>query len=149
MVPEFQIVVDSGEPIGLARFWSQALGYVMEDNSHLVQRMLDIGAADENDYTIVDGRKAWKLLCAIRHPSDPVEPSTGGGLGRRILFQYVPEAKTVKNRMHLDLRVGPELRADEVARLVRLGATEVRTVEAHGSRFVAMRDPEGNEFDVQ
>ncbi|QVQ52699.1 hypothetical protein J4H86_02385 [Spiractinospora alimapuensis] len=149
MAHEFQIVVDSGEPIALARFWASTLGYVMEDNSDLVQRMLDIGAAGEDDYTVVDGRKAWRLLSAIRHPDDPVEPSTGAGLGRRILFQHVPESKTVKNRMHLDMRVGPERRSEEVARLVALGATEVRTVEEHGSRFVSMRDPEGNEFDVQ
>ena len=74
----------------------------------------------------------------------PVEP----GVGRpSILFQKVPEAKTVKNRVHLDLR-GASM-ADEVERLRRLGAT-VLAERSLGDdvRWTVMADPEGNEFCV-
>lgn len=63
--------------------------------------------------------------------------------GPRLFFQQVPEAKTAKNRVHLDVR-GPE-RAAEVERLVALGASV--TDDGH-ERFTVMVDPEGNEFCV-
>ncbi|MGI8693584.1 MAG: VOC family protein, partial [Geodermatophilaceae bacterium] len=63
--------------------------------------------------------------------------------------QAVPEPKTVKNRMHLDLSVGPDARDSEVTRLEGLGATVLAHVDADGSQHVTMADPEGNEFDVQ
>lgn len=61
----------------------------------------------------------------------------------------VPEPKSVKNRLHLDLRVGGDRQAAEVARLEALAARVLRHVDDRGSRHVAMADPEGNEFDVQ
>jgi hypothetical protein len=64
--------------------------------------------------------------------------------GPNIWFSRVPEGKTAKNRIHLDLRA-PGAIADEVARLERLGATAVQRHEAH----TIMQDPEGNEFCVQ
>ena len=75
----------------------------------------------------------------------------------RIFFQQVPEAKTVKNRLHLDIRAAPGLRGDdrlaalevECDRLVALGATRVQRFEAEpyvGDGFIVMQDPEGNEF---
>ncbi len=80
------------------------------------------------------------------------------GVGPRIYFQQVPEGKTVKNRVHLDLNIGGGFgtpqderrrRIDaEVDRIVRLGARQARTVEERGGYFVNMFDPEGNEFDV-
>ncbi len=80
------------------------------------------------------------------------------GTGPRISFQHVPEGKTVKNRVHLDLNIGggfgtpqgerrPRMDA-EVDRIVRLGARQARTVEERGGYFVNMFDPEGNEFDI-
>ena len=65
---------------------------------------------------------------------------------RHLLFFKVPEAKTVKNRMHVDLatrEVEPE-----IARLVALGATEIEHREGNGTRWVVMNDPEGNEFCI-
>ena len=62
-----------------------------------------------------------------------------------LLFLKVPERKTVKNRMHLDLR--PEDQAAEVARLEALGARRVSVGQGEVS-WVVMADPEGNEFDV-
>lgn len=149
MALDYQITMDCAEPLELSRFWASALGYLAEDNSALIEQVAAQGLATEDDYTVVDGRRAWITLAAIRHPDDPVHAFTGAGLGRRMLFQQVPEAKTVKNRVHLDLRSGPEGRDAEVARLEALGATVVTVIEEPGASHVCMLDPEGNEFDVQ
>jgi len=83
------------------------------------------------------------------------------GVGPRLLFQKVPEGKTAKNRVHLDVNVGAGLeRADRpercrarAAELVELGATELRVFEGEegpGPGFwIVMADPEGNEFCLQ
>ncbi len=60
----------------------------------------------------------------------------------------VPEAKTVKNRVHLDLLVGPEAHDAEVERLVGLGASVVGVHDGDEGRWTLLADPEGNEFDV-
>jgi hypothetical protein len=69
------------------------------------------------------------------------------GTGWPMLFQAVPEGKTVKNRLHLDLRP-PVSMAAEVERVTALGATTFGYVEEHGSFWTVMLDPEGNEFCV-
>jgi Glyoxalase-like domain len=97
----------------------------------------------------VDGRPAFRTLQAVRDPGDPVQEGTGIGLGRRLLFQQVPEPKTVKNRLHLDVHAGPDRRDAEVARLRELGAEVLREVKEPGTEHVVMTDPEGNEFCVQ
>ena len=61
-------------------------------------------------------------LCAIE----------AGCGGRRLLFQQVPEPRTVENRLHLDLHAGPDLRDGEVARLRELGATVLQEVKYQG-----------------
>ncbi len=82
-----------------------------------------------------------------------------GGRGPRLYFQRVPEAKTQKNRGHLDLNVtgGPsaaplEARRGqvnaEVERLLGLGATKLRVGEELGQYWVVLQDPEGDEFCV-
>jgi predicted enzyme related to lactoylglutathione lyase len=72
------------------------------------------------------------------------------GSAPRMLFIPVPEGKTAKNRLHLDLVPTDSTRDEEVARLLGLGAT---TVEDHrnadGSGWVYLTDPEGNEFCVE
>jgi hypothetical protein len=62
-----------------------------------------------------------------------------------LIFVRVPEAKTVKDRLHLDFR--PDDQAAEVARLEALGATRVDVGQADAS-WVVLADPEGNEFCV-
>ncbi len=69
------------------------------------------------------------------------------GRTRGIFFQPVPEPKTTKNRVHLDLRPTGSM-AEEVERLKVLGATERGFIEEGGSFWTQMRDPEGNEFCV-
>jgi catechol 2,3-dioxygenase-like lactoylglutathione lyase family enzyme len=66
--------------------------------------------------------------------------------GPRLVFHQVPEAKTVKNRLHLDLISGEF--AAETDRLLSLGATRVTDVEQGGARWTTFTDPEGNEFDL-
>lgn len=67
-----------------------------------------------------------------------------------ILFIRVPEAKTVKNRVHLDWQPTERSRDDEVERVIALGAKlheDHRTADGRG--WVTLRDPEGNEFCVE
>jgi predicted enzyme related to lactoylglutathione lyase len=74
----------------------------------------------------------------VRLPSGPV-----------LLFELVPEGKTVKNRVHLDLSP-PTTRDEEVLRLEGLGATIVGDERRpDGTGWVVMTDPEGNEFCVE
>ncbi|MFD4948152.1 VOC family protein [Streptomyces sp. NPDC058239] len=149
MTLDWKLVIDSADPHAQAAFWGEALGYLAEDNSALVERVLGLGAAPEEATVLVDGRRAWRDLVAVRHPDDPYDKESGIGLGRRLLFQRVPEAKTVKNRLHLDVHAGPERREAEVTRLEGLGATVLRRVEEPGGTWTVLADPEGNEFCVQ
>jgi hypothetical protein len=76
------------------------------------------------------------------------------GDGPRIFFQRVPEGKTVKNRVHLDVRAAPGLADDarrarlreEAERLVGLGATRLYERDEPGEFWITLQDPEGNEF---
>jgi hypothetical protein len=149
MTLNWKIVIDCADPQAQAVFWAAALGYVVEDNRVLVERLLTAGAIPPDAVVTIEDRRAFRTLQAIRHPDDPVQESTGIGLGRRLLFQQVPEPKTVKNRLHLDLHAGPDHRAGEVARLRELGATVLHEIREPGTEHVVMADPEGNEFCVQ
>jgi predicted enzyme related to lactoylglutathione lyase len=80
--------------------------------------------------------------CALLSGADPVE----GGM----LFQRVPEGKTVKNRVHLDLQPTDRTRDEEVERLLGLGATLVDDRRRpDGTGWAVLADPEGNEFCVE
>jgi Glyoxalase-like domain len=72
--------------------------------------------------------------------------ATDPARGPRLSFQKVPEGKTVKNRLHLDLR-SDEFEA-ESERLTGLGATALRSFERPAFRWTTFTDPEGNEFDL-
>lgn len=145
----WKLVIDSADPHAQADFWAAALGYEVEDNSALVERLLGAGAVPAELTVESHGHRAFRDLIAVRHPDDPYEEASGTGLGRRLLFQRVPEPKTVKNRLHLDLHAGPERREAEVARMEGLGASVLRQVKEPGGEWVVMTDPEGNEFCVQ
>ena len=76
-----------------------------------------------------------------------VSPDTG----HHLLFIEVPDTKTVKNRLHLDLRPHTGTRDEEVARVVGLGATEIDDQRDHygpSIGWVVLADPEGNEFCI-
>ena len=119
------VVFDAAHPASLARFWAAALdGYAVApyDDEEL-ERLRAKGINDPED-----------------DPSVLVESATPGA--PRLFFTLVPESKTAKNRVHLDLRAADV--EGEVARLIGLGATEIARVED----WVSLADPEGNEFDV-
>ncbi|MGW8531687.1 MULTISPECIES: VOC family protein [Nocardiopsidaceae] len=112
-------------PASLARFWAAALdGYEVApyDDGEL-ERLRREGIEDPED-----------------DPSVLVQPVSGAA--PRLFFNKVPEPKSAKNRVHLDLWA--EDVGAEAERLVRLGATRTARIED----WVAMADPEGNEFDV-
>lgn len=144
----WKLVIDSADPQHQAAFWSEALGYELEDNSRLVERLLEQGVIDESVSVDFQGRKFFRDATATRHPEDPFDPDSGTGLGRRLLFVRVPEPKTGKNRLHIDVHSGPAGRAATVARLESLGATLIRHVEEAQGQWSVLTDPEGNEFCV-
>ncbi|WP_406202156.1 hypothetical protein OH807_23365 [Kitasatospora sp. NBC_01560] len=145
----WKLVVDCADPHAQAAFWAAALGYTVEDHSALIENLLTAGAITPDLVTEAGGRPAWRTLAGVRHPDEPFDPVSGTGLGRRLLFQAVPEAKTVKNRLHLDLHPGPDARDAMVEKLTALGATVQQHVEQPGGEHTVMADPEGNEFCVQ
>jgi Glyoxalase-like domain len=115
-------------------------------------------------HTSVDCRNAyelaewWKAVLGYADlPDDPNEPGHPECMildlesGHRILFIEVPEEKSVKNRLHFDLRPRTGTRDQEIDRLLGAGATQVadhRGIYGPGSGWVVLADPEGNEFDV-
>jgi len=140
MATDVQIVIDSADPHTLADWWAEALGWQVEAQEEaFIRRMVESGAASEADTTTHRGAMVWRTGAAVTSP-EPGRP--------RVLFQLVPEAKTVKNRVHLDLHVGPERRDDEVARLVGMGATEQYRESQGPFSWATLTDPEGNEFCV-
>jgi hypothetical protein len=116
------VVIDSRHPASIARFWAAVLdGYQVApyDEAELA-RLRAKGILDPED--------------------DPTVLVEAPGTLPRLFFQLVAEPKTVKNRVHLDLRCDSV--AEELARLVELGASVVSEHEDH----LVLRDPEGNEF---
>ena len=135
------VVVDCSDPDRAATFWAAALAYEkLEYPPKMRQDLLDGGLTEED---LLDRAVA-------------VDPS---GEGPRLFFQRVPEPKSVKNRVHLDVNATPGRRATkaevdaEVERLKGLGATVIRQHDQawgpHLEYHWIMLDPEGNEFCVQ
>ena len=100
----------------------------------------------------------WKsLLGYVDVADDPNEPGDtecmilDPGTGHSVLFIEVPESKTTKNRIHLDLRPREGTRDAEVSRVLAAGATQVedlRGTYGPGTGWVVLADPEGNEFCI-
>ena len=139
-----QVVFDAADPGALAVFWASALaerGYAVPAPPG--------DFADWPAFLAANGvpEERWNDASAIEADGHP-----------RIFFQKVPEAKTLKNRVHIDLLAGggPSVPLDEqrqrvaaeVARLETLGATKVEEHADLGVHWAVMRDPEGNEFCV-
>ena len=140
-IKKFQVTFDCAEPERLARFWCEVLGYVVPPPPKGFVTWDDFKRSLPSDQ-----RDAW-FAC--------VDPS---GVGPRLYFQRVPEGKAVKNRVHLDVRVGTGLVGKErlaaleaeCSRLVPLGAVHVRTLyaDAENESCIPMLDIEGNEFCI-
>jgi hypothetical protein len=142
MAYDFQVAVDCADPHALADWWADALGWTVEpSDEQFIRRMIDEGHATEDDTTTHNGALVWKEAAAISHPDDP-----GRGPRRRILFQRVPEPKTVKNRVHLDVRVGAGNVEAELARLTANGAMFLHRGRQGPHTWVTIADPEGNEL---
>jgi hypothetical protein len=141
MAYDVQVVIDSADPHALADWWADALGWQVEPSDEdFVRKMISEGYASEEDTTTHNGTLVWKDGAAINHPG-------GRESGRpRILFQLVPEPKTVKNRVHLDLRPDVEDGEGEVQRLVGKGATILHRGRQGPHTWVTLADPEGNEL---
>ena len=146
MAVSYQLVIDCTSPERLVRFWAEALHYVP--------------APAPQDFDSWDD-----FYRSIGVPEDelgggPDSISDPNGEGPRIWFQVVPETKSIKNRLHIDVNAsgGREFPLDirrerveaEATRLESLGARRLPTVHEEGLDHyaVAMSDPEGNEFDV-
>ncbi|GAA4733765.1 VOC family protein [Pedococcus ginsenosidimutans] len=138
-VKQVQVTFDCAQPERVARFWCEVLGYVVPPAPPGFDSWDDFNAslpADKQDSA---------FAC--------VDPT---GAGPRLFFQRVPEGKVVKNRVHLDVRVGTGLVGEErlaaleaeCARLLPLGATRVRllTADEENESCLVMQDVEGNEF---
>jgi Glyoxalase-like domain len=146
MAVRFQLVIDCADPDRLSRFWAEALGYELQPPPE--------GFATWDDYWRHVGVPEEELGVGADCIIDPA------GGGPRIWFQVVPETKTIKNRLHLDVSVGGgrsvpladrRQRVDaEARRLAELGATMVSPLFTEGIDHYgfAMKDPEGNEFDI-
>ena len=139
---EVQVTFDAHDPGALSRFWAEAIGYPLQDPPRPFESW---------DQAL----EAWGVPEDHRNDASAlVDPE---GTGPRIFFQKVPEGKTAKNRLHLDVRAAPGLEGDErmaaleaeCDRLVGLGATRVQRFEPDppmSGGFILMQDPEGNEF---
>jgi catechol 2,3-dioxygenase-like lactoylglutathione lyase family enzyme len=140
------LVIDCADPDRLARFWAAALGYELAPPP--------TGFATWNDFYRDLGLPEEDLVDGADRISDP------DGDGPTIWFHALPEPKQVKNRLHLDIHASGE-RTDPIAvrmrrvdaeasRLAELGATITGALAEEGLDHyaVGMKDPEGNEFDI-
>jgi hypothetical protein len=138
MAYDFQVVVDCADPHNLADWWAEAIGWTVEpSDEEFIRKMIEQGLATEDDTTHHKGVLVWKEGAAIRHPERTHD---------RILFQLVPEGKTAKNRLHLDIRVGADNIERELERLTALGATFLHRGQQGPHGWVTITDPEGNEL---
>ena len=142
MSRQVQVTFDAGDPGALCAFWCEVLGYQLQPPPQ---------GFDDWD-TFLDSVGVPPEARNDRSAALPVD-----GNGPRLFFQKVPEGKTAKNRVHLDVRAAPGLEGEErmaalqaeAERLVGLGAAQQRRVEPAPpmeAGFIVMQDPEGNEF---
>ena len=148
MANRINLVIDCADPVAQARFWATALRFELEPppegQPSWFAYYRSIGVPEEE----------------LQGPDEPDRIVDPDGVQPRIWFQQVPEAKAVKNRVHLDISVGGG-RTTPVAERRRQVDAEVARPIAAGARIawghdepgvdhyaVTMYDPEGNEFCV-
>jgi len=142
MYTKVQVVFDAAEPARLAEFWALALNYVLEPPP------AGFGTWEDFGRSIGMPEEQFGDQAAVIDPADE---------GPRLYFQRVPERKSAKNRVHLDVRVaGREVRGEErkrlmsekVEQLVQAGASIAWEDDGIRGSAIVLRDPEGNEFCV-
>jgi hypothetical protein len=114
-----ELAIDCADPDSLARFWCAVLDYEVQH---------------EDDEIVTIGPPT-----ASKNPG-PVPPT--------LTFARVPEAKSVKNRLHIDVNPTDREQDEEVRRLLDLGARHTDVGQAGDASWVVLADPEGNEFCV-
>jgi hypothetical protein len=117
-----ELAIDCADPDRLARFWCSVLDYEVKDNE--------------------DG------VITIGSPMEPEGSSHHGPVPPTLTFARVPEGKTVKNRLHIDLNPTDREQDEEVRRLLDLGARPADVGQTGEESWVTLADPEGNEFCV-
>jgi len=117
-----ELAIDCADPSRLAAFWCSVLDYEVLDEGDGV---VTIGPPDESGAEARPG---------------PVPPA--------LTFSPVPERKTAKNRLHLDLNPTDREQDDEVRRLLDLGARHADVGQTGEESWVVLADPEGNEFCI-
>ena len=141
MATTFQVTFDCADPAAQAAFWAEALHYTLD-------------TPPEGFASWEEALDAWGVPAEHRNDRSAIHDPDGAG--PRVFFQKVPESKTVKNRVHLDLRSAVGLDGDdrmtaleaECTRLVAVGAVRVERIEGNAmdGGIIVMQDPEGNEF---
>lgn len=141
MAKDIQITFDCADPSALADFWAEVLGFHKE----APPKGFDTWEAALSAWGVPEDQ--WNSRSAIVDPD---------GARPRLFFQQVPEGKTAKNRVHIDVRTAPTLRGDErmavleaeATRLVALGASRFERFEPDATEagLIVLQDPEGNEF---
>ncbi|MFI8160429.1 VOC family protein [Streptomyces microflavus] len=136
---KLQITFDCAQPERLARFWCEVLGYVVPPVPE------GFGTWADYDRSLPPEQQGAWFACT--------DPSS---VGPRLFFQRVPEGKTAKNRVHIDVRAGTGLVGEERLatleaerdRLVALGAVceRVMVADEENESCIVMQDIEGNEF---
>jgi hypothetical protein len=142
MAATVQVTFDCADPGALSSFWNEVLGYRLDSPPPPYD-------------TWDEALDAWGVPEERRNDaSASVDPD---GVGPRLFFQKVPEGKSAKNRVHLDVRAAPGLQGEErmaaleakCAELVALGAGRLRRFDPSPpmeAGTIVMQDPEGNEF---
>jgi hypothetical protein len=120
-----ELVVDTHDPRRVAEFWCQVLGYRVLDEEQ-----------DENGFVIEIGTEKLTAEQVVRGPVPPT-----------IVFVQVPDDKTVKNRVHIDVSPIDRDPPQEVERLLALGAVHA-DIGQGDVPWTVLADPEGNEFCV-
>src|SRR5215467_9823847 len=119
-----EIAVDCHDPVALAEFWAAVLNYHVVSNED--DQVIEIAPWEKEPRDLAD---------QIRRA--PIVPS--------LFFARVPEGKTVKNRLHMDLRPVDCSQEEELARLISLGARHADVGQGQ-QPWIVLADPEGNEF---
>ena len=119
-----EVAIDCADPKALAGFWCAVLDY-------------EVQGEDEGEGTVTIGS-----------PMVPEGKDRPGPVPPVLTFARVPERKTVKNRVHLDVNPTDRDQDEEVRRLLDLGARHADVGQAGEVSWVTLADPEGNEFCV-
>lgn len=136
-----QVTIDAKDPHELAAWWAETLQWEVEpQDASFIKLMIEQGHATDEDTRMFNGLLVWREAAAIAPTGEP-QPGTP-----RILFQSVPEEKSGKNRVHLDIRTGDADVEPIKSQLIARGATELYVGQQGPHTWTTMADPEGNEF---